>query len=556
MCEEWMMPKQKKRITNQTTRNISGFAWKDNDTLLFTRDFDGDENFHIFRVSLNGEDEKDLTPFEDTKTKVINMLNISKDHILIGTNQRDKRTFDVYRLNIRAGDMQLVLKNPGHFTRWVTDRKGKLRVALATDGTNSSVYYRDSEVEEFQQILSFGFTDVFFPIAFTFDNKTLYVASNMDRDKIAFVEFDPNQKRTLSTVFSHPEVDASRLFWSNKRKDPIAASYVTWKREFHLLDTSYQPLFQDLLSKFPKGFRIVSSDVREERLVIATKWGDYLYNTRDKTVEQKITQAPLWVQDLPESEPIQYTSRDGLNIHGYLTLPKGSEGSKNLPLVVKPHGGPWARDVLGYNSEVQFLANRGYAVLQVNFRGSTGYGKEFWMAGFKQWGKKMQDDITDGVQYLIDQGIADKNRIAIYGISYGGYAALAGLTFTPDLYACGVSVVGQSNLFTFLNSIPPYWKPEQLYKMVGHPEKDKQLLQEASPLFYVDNIKAPLFIVHGANDPRVRKAESEQIVKALEARGVEVPYLIKEDEGHGFHNEENRLEFYSLLEGFLEKCLQ
>ena len=326
-------------------------------------------------------------------------------------------------------------------------------------------------------------------------------------------------------MFSHPEVDASWLIWSNKRKTPIAAFYTTWKREFHVLDTIYQPLFQDLLSKFPKGFNIVSSSSKEDLVVVATKWGDYLYNTRERVVEQ-IVHSPPWLKNLPEPEPIKYTSRDGFTIHGYLTLPKGSDG-KNLPLVVKPHGGPWERDTLKYDPEVQFLVNRGYAVLQMNFRGSVGYGKKFWIAGFKQWGRKMQDDITDGVQYLIDQGIADRNRIAIYGKSYGGYAALAGLAFTPDLYACGVDYVGPSNLFTLLNSLPPYWNLEQMYEKIGHPEKDQQLLREISPLFHVDNIKVPLFVVHGVNDPRVKIAESDQIVKALEDRGVEFPIWLK-----------------------------
>ena len=231
---------------------------------------------------------------------------------------------------------------------------------------------------------------------------------------------------------------------------------------------------------------------------------------------------------------------------------------KKLPVVVNPHGGPWYRDGWEYSSEGQFLASRGYAVFQMNFRGSTGYGKKFWMTGFKQWGQKMQDDITDGVQYLIDTGVADKDRIAIYGDSYGGYATLAGLAFTPDLYACGVNYVGVSNLFTLMQTIPPYWEPirKTFYEMIGHPEKDKELLKKISPLFHVDKIKAPLFVVHGANDPRVKQAEADQIVKKLESKGVKVPYLLKSNEGHGFQNEENRMEFYKLMEVFLENCLK
>jgi dipeptidyl aminopeptidase/acylaminoacyl peptidase len=255
--------------------------------------------------------------------------------------------------------------------------------------------------------------------------------------------------------------------------------------------------------------------------------------------------------------PIEFTARDGMKIHGYLSLPLGVP-SRNLPVVINPHGGPWARDYWGFNPEVQFLANRGYAVLQINFRSSTGYGRKFWEAGFKQWGLSMQDDITDGVQWLIDQKIADPKRIAIYGASYGGYATLAGIVKTPDLYAAAVDYVGVSNLLTFMNTIPPYWKPllVKMHAMVGDPEKDKELLEANSPVLHADKIRTPLFIAQGAHDPRVNKAESDQMVAALKARGVDVEYMVKDNEGHGFHNDENKFEFYERMERFLARHLQ
>jgi dipeptidyl aminopeptidase/acylaminoacyl peptidase len=260
---------------------------------------------------------------------------------------------------------------------------------------------------------------------------------------------------------------------------------------------------------------------------------------------------------MAEQKPIEYKSRDGLTIHGYLTLPN-CDKKKGLPVVVHPHGGPWYRDSWGFNPEVQFLANRGYAVFQMNFRGSTGYGREFWEASFKQWGKTMQDDITDGVNWLVDEGIADKDKVAIYGASYGGYATLAGLTFTPEVYCCGVDYVGVSNLFTFMKTIPPYWKPfmEMMYEMVGDPTKDSVLMHDASPVFYADKITAPLFIAQGANDPRVNKAESDQMVDALKKRGIEVEYMVKDNEGHGFYNEENQFDFYEAMEKFLAKHMK
>ena len=283
----------------------------------------------------------------------------------------------------------------------------------------------------------------------------------------------------------------------------------------------------------------------------------YVYDaTNDKIEELAITTPWLNPDDLAYMKPISYQSRDGLTIEGYLTLPKGVE-PENLPVVVNPHGGPWARDSWGFNPEVQFLANRGYAVLQMNFRGSTGYGKKFWEASFKEWGKKMQDDVTDGVNWLVEKGIADPNRVAIYGGSYGGYATLAGLTFTPELYAAGIDYVGVSNLFTFMNTIPPYWEPyrKMMYEMVGNPEdpKDSVLLYEASPVYHADKIVAPLFIAQGANDPRVNKDESDQMVEALKERGIEVEYMVKDNEGHGFSNQENRFDFYRAMDKFLDE---
>ena len=553
-----------KRITSQTTRDIPAFLWKENDTLIFFKDSGGDENFHIFRVFATGEGEKDLTPFKETTIKELDWLDgISEDHVLIGLNQRDKTVFDAYRLNVKTGEIKMIAENPGHFTSWMTDHKGKLRVAFALEGIDSAVYYRDTEEEKFQKIITIDFEDSFMPCLFTFDNKNLYVSSNLNKDKAAIEIFDPKQKKTLSTVFSHPEVDVYYVTHSKKRKTLTSAIYTTWKTERHFLDGEDEKIFQDLQSKIPNKEISIISINREEDLMVIFSHSDrspgtyYLYDVKTKKLE-KVADSRPWLkeEELAETKPIHYTSRDGLKIHGYLTLPKGSAG-KNLPVIVHPHGGPSARDIWQYNSQVQFLANRGYAIFQMNFRGSTGYGKKFWTAGFKQWGKAMQNDITDGVHYLIDKGIADKDRVGIFGGSYGGYAVLAGLAFTPDLYACGVDYVGPSNLFTLLKTIPPYWKPaqEKMFKMYGHPEKDKELLREISPFFHADKIKAPLFVVQGANDPRVKKAESDQIVKALKDRGIDVPYLVKDNEGHGFHNEENKMEFYSLMEEFLNKHL-
>jgi len=338
-------------------------------------------------------------------------------------------------------------------------------------------------------------------------------------------------------------------------------AFTTWKSEYNFFDAQREAQQKKLENKL-NGYEvaIVSNSKAEDKSLVLSyndkTYGSYYFYDNNTDQLTKLADMSPWLNeaDLCDMKPISYQSRDGLTIHGYLTLPKGVL-AKNLPVVVNPHGGPWARDEWGFNPEVQFLANRGYAVLQMNFRGSVGYGREFWAASFKEWGLKMQDDITDGVNWLVKEGIADSKRVAIYGGSYGGYATLAGAAFTPDLYACAIDYVGVSNLFTFMQTIPPYWKPflDMMYEMVGDPVKDKALMEKVSPVFHVDKIKCPLFVAQGANDPRVNKAESDQMVEALKKRNIEVTYLVKDNEGHGFSNEENKFEFYSTMEDFLKK---
>ena len=399
---------------------------------------------------------------------------------------------------------------------------------------------------------------------FTFDNNELYVASNRGRDKAAIFKFDLDTAKEGELIFENDEVDVYGLMRSKKRKKITGVSYTTDKRQMHFFD-EWRENIQTTLEGKLKGVEVaISQFSKDETKAIVVTYSDrsrgtyYYYNIEtDELV--KLAELSPWLDenDMAEMKPIAYQSRDGLTINGYLTLPTNYKKGDKLPIVVNPHGGPWARDNWGFDPQVQFLANRGYGVLQMNFRGSVGYGREFWEISFKQWGKTMQDDISDGVLWLIDEGIADPDRIAIYGASYGGYATLAGLTFTPDLYACGVDYVGVSNIFTLLETLPPYWElgRQMMYEMIGNPETEKDLLESASPLFHVDKIEAPLFVAQGANDPRVKQAEADQIVEALKSRGIDVPYMLKEDEGHGFYNEDNQFDFYREMESFLAKHL-
>jgi dipeptidyl aminopeptidase/acylaminoacyl peptidase len=497
------------------------------------------------------------------RAEIIDELRDFPDQLLVGLNKRNKEVFDAYRLDLTTGDLVLVAENPGNITSWLADHAGNIRGAQTTDGVNTSFLYRDGATGPFRTVLTTSFRDSFSPLFFTFDNKSLYAASNLGRDKQAIVLVDPATTKEQKVLFEHPDVDVDSLAFSRKRKVLTTISYVTWKPQRKFLDAETEKLFAALEKQLPGyEFAIQSTTDDENRFVVAayndrTPGTRYLYDAgADKLT--KLGDIAPWLPEtkMARMKPIEYKSRDGMTINGYITLPNGKE-PKNLPVIVNPHGGPWARDVWGWNPEVQMLANRGYAVLQMNFRGSTGYGRNFWQASFKQWGLKMQDDISDGVNYLVKEGIADPKRICIYGGSYGGYATLAGVTYTPDLYACAVDYVGVSNLFTFLNTIPPYWKPflDMMHEMVGEPEKDKALLTATSPALNADRIRTPLFIAQGARDPRVNIDEANQMVKALKARGVDVPYMVKENEGHGFRNEENQFDFYEAMEGFLAKYL-
>jgi len=549
------------RLTSSEERGIYGFAWLTDERIGYIKDDGGDENMHFYAVNIDGSNERDLTPFENVQARIIDDLEDDPNHIIIALNKRNPQIHDPYRVNVNDGKMEMIAENPGNISGWMTDHNGKLRVAVTSDGVNTSLLYRDSESDNFEPILTTDFKVSVSPLFFTFDNKNMYVASNRGRDKTAIFEFNIDKAKEGKSIFEHDQVDVSGLMYSKKRKVLTGVSYTVKKSDMVFFDDWRDDIQQKLESQLP-GYEVgITSFSKDETKAIVVTYSDrsrgtYYYYDVEKNKLTDLGKVSPWLKEdhMAEMKPIEYKSRDGLTIHGYLTLPVGIDG-KNLPVVVNPHGGPWARDTWGYRSEIQFLANRGFAVFQMNFRGSTGYGREFWEISFKEWGKSMQDDITDGVNWLIDEGIADPDRIAIYGASYGGYATLAGLTFSPDLYACGVDYVGVSSLFTFMETIPPYWElyRSMLYEMVGHPEKDKELLASSSPLLHVDKIKVPLFIAQGANDPRVKKSESDQIVEALKARGIDVPYMVKENEGHGFYNQENNFDFYREMEKFLKK---
>lgn len=558
------------RITQETERDIGGFFWANNNRIVYVKDSAGDENFQLFAVDRNGNNPRELTPFQNVKIEFIDDLEDNDDELIIGMNKENPMLFEPYRLNVKTGAYHRLADNNNPeepITGWMTDHAGRLRIAIKTiNGVNQHIMYRSVETAPFQTVVKTNFKESLDPLFFEFDDgPVVYCVSNIGRDRSEIVRFNfETGEEVGEPVFKHPEVDAGSLIYSRRRKVLLGAVYTTWKRQIQFFDEERRKM-QERLEGYLPGQEVVavSSNRAEDKYMIRTfsdrSLGAYYFYNLEKEERRKIAEVSPWLneKDMSPMRPVTYQARDGETIHGYLTLPK-EQGGEQLPVIINPHGGPWVRDSWGYNPEVQLLASRGYAVFQPNYRGSTGYGKNFWMKGFKQWGLDMQNDITDGVLWLIETGVADPERVAIYGASYGGYATLAGIAFTPDLYACAVDYVGVSNLFTFMETIPPYWKPylDMLYEMVGHPEEDQSRLRKGSPVFHIDKIKTPLLVVQGANDPRVNIDESDQIVRSLRSRGIDVPYMVKYNEGHGFANEENRFEFYKAMLGFLAKHMK
>lgn len=564
------------RVIEEKEELIKGYGWVNKERLIYVMDEGGNENYHIFAVNIDGSNEKDLTPFEGVKAQIINSLKDQKDYIIISMNKNNPQVFEPYKLNIVTGELEQLfenkdIKNP--IQDFDFDKDGELRAySKLLDGVKNQLYYKDLETGKFNLLVTTDWDESFGISGFNYasDNKNeAYVATNLDSDKLRLVLYDLKENKIIKEVFSNTEYDVSGMARSRKRNYEIDYFYYDGEKSVTVpVSETYKKLHHKMEKAFPnKEFSITGYDDNEDNYLIIVQ-SDKLYGTyyQYSTKTEKFTllydlMPQLKEEDMAEMRPIKFKSRDGLTIHGYITLPKAALDGKKVPLIVNPHGGPQGiRDSWGFNPETQLFASRGYATLQVNFRISGGYGKDFLRAGFGQVGRKAMDDVEDGVNYVIAQGWADKDKIAIYGASHGGYATLMGLIKTPDLYACGVDYVGVSNIFTLFKSMPEYWKPYMkiMYKVWYNLENEKEaeIAKEVSPIFHVDKIKKPLFVVQGANDPRVNINESDQIVSALRAKGYDVPYMVKYNEGHGFSREENSLELYKYMLGFFAKYLQ
>jgi len=565
-------------VTEDKNSPIPAYFWsQDSKNILFIQDKGGNENFRIYAVSPTAQvakgqtvpEAKDLTPLEKVTAIIYAVPENNPNIMIVGLNDRDQRFHDVYSVNIATGERKLLYKNDRNVASWVADLEGNLRLAvisLPDGGTQINRIEGDKLVEVYR--CKFGETCS--PIRFHKDGKRVYMATNKG-DKVdltRLVLFNP-QTQNLEVVDSDPEqkVDFGAPVFSKETEELIATVYIGDRQRIYPKNQQFAADLAYLKQNLPDGELGLSSMTEDGLKMIVTISSDidpgsaYVFDRQSKKLTLLYQILPeLKRENLARMTPIRYTARDGLEIPAYLTLPVGKP-RRNLPVIVMPHGGPWARDIWGYDPFTQFLANRGYAVFQPNFRASTGFGKKFLNAGNKQWGTgTMQHDITDGVNYLIKQGIADQSRVGIFGISYGGYATLAGLAFTPELYAAGVSYVGPSNLITLFQSIPPYWESfkAELELRMGNPEtpEGREQLKQQSPLFSADKMKAPLMVIQGANDPRVKQAESDQIVAALRNKEIDVQYLLAPDEGHGFRKETNRLAVAAALEQFFAQHLQ
>lgn len=555
-----------RQITHLNEKNIFFHFWVNNNELVYYKEVDASKYLSdIFIVDKFGKHERQLSKSGTSKLKIPeDQVLIDDKFLMVYSNKRDSTAFDVYRMNVRDGNMEMVAKNSGNIVGWNTDSEGKLRLAVSSDGVNTTILYRSHEEAEFKPVMTTSFTTIFKPVAFLHDRPNIiYAISNVKRDKCALVEVDCNTGKELKVLFGNDSINVTDAQYSRRRHKMSFAIYESWKNEKHYLDDSIKLLYEDLDRLLPNTeTRIIDRDKNENVFVIRTitdrNPGSYYLYFADKRKLRKLSDfnPAIRLEDMSEMKPVSFKSRDGLTIHGYLTLPlRGS--TQRLPVIVLPHARAGSRDSWGYNAEVQFFANRGYAVFQVNYRGSSGYGKAFASAGFKQWGAKIQDDIDDGVKWLIDQKIADPRRIGVYGSSFGGNIALNCAWRNPKMYVCAASNSGIINLFAYLKSIPPYSKTQlQLfYEIVGDPLKDVDQMRMASPLFQADKINIPVFIAQNSKDYYTNLGDALQLVKNLNKRGVKMKYLQNEGLYLG-GNQEARQEFYTGLEQFFETNLK
>jgi len=549
-------------VTKDTDRGIHSYMWAhDNRHVLYTQDSGGDENWRLYTVDLETGDIADRTPFEGVQAQLITHRKQFPNDVLVGLNSDNPQLHDVFHLNLSSGELRKVADNPG-FVGWLVDAQLKVRGAAAPQPDGGvAIMVRDNEDDEWRSLVVLDSDDALTsgPIGFNAAGDAIYFQSSVGANAARLVRMDV-AAGDVEVLASDPTYDLVTVVMHPDTREMQMAGFLKERLEWQILDPEIAEDIEAIRRLHPGDFGISDRD-HADRTWLVTFDDDagpvkyYAYDRESKQARFLFDHRPaLNRYSLAPMEPFSMKARDGLELNGYMSFPVGVE-RRNLPTIINVHGGPWHRDSWGFNPEAQWMANRGYLCVQVNFRGSTGYGKDFVNAGDREWGGKMQDDVSDTVQWVIEQGYADPDRICIYGGSYGGYATLVGATFTPELYKCAVSIVGPSNLKTWIETVPPYWAPmiSMLHKRVGNPEADEDFLWSRSPLSRVEKIDIPMIIAHGANDPRVKLSETEQIVEAMKAKGIDHELIVFDDEGHGFAKPENRMTFYRAVEKFLAR---
>lgn len=553
------------RATSFADYPVKDYFWTLNNELVFNKDLTDLNRYQLFALNIQDRKLKQLLSLAKVKLRLLSRNHDKKDWIDIAMNKRDSAIFDVYKLNTQTGELKPYIKNPGNIREWYPASEGNIRLAKASDGVNETILFRQDDQHPFKPIISNNFRNSVTPVAFTqTGGNHFYALSNLNRDKTALVEIDAATGKEIKLVYDRKTADIGEVNYSaNKRRLDI----VNWeeaKPERFFMNQEIKLIYENLEKLLPDHeIKIIDRDTSENKLLINTytdrsPGSVYLYEADTKKLTKLTDFNPdIKAEEMCAMKPVSYKASDGLLINGYLTLPQ-TKRQTNLPVVMMPHGGPWGRNSWGYNAEVQFLANRGYAVFQVNYRGSIGYGKAFKSAGFKEVGGKMQQDITDGVKWLIANKTANPKQIAIFGGGFGGFSALHGVSFNPKLYQCAIVQYSLINFFTYIKDVPPFFKPylSMTYEMVGNPEKDADMLRAISPVFHTDKIKVPLLIFQGAKDPRANISELNQFVRDLRSRDITVKYVLKENERAIFKNEQNRLEMYGEIESFLETNLK
>ncbi|MGD1842517.1 MAG: prolyl oligopeptidase family serine peptidase [Thermonemataceae bacterium] len=564
------------RVIEEGEDLIRGYGWANDNRLIYIQDKGGNENYHLFAVDIDGQNQKALTPYEGVRVQILNNLKEQKDYMIVSMNKDNPQIFEPYKINIKNGELKKIFENKdpqNPVSGYDFDKEGNLRAYTQQQNfTEYVLYYQTEKEKPFEEVVRTTWKDNFYIVGFNYRSENphdAFVISNTESNTDEIILYDLKEKKVLKIVYANESFDMGGMSRSRKRDYEIDYYYYTGEKSVIIpVSATYKKLHKKFQEKFgEQTFNIVSKTDEEDKYLLYINSDKlygvyYLYDVAKDSFKEIFNLMPdLKPEAMAEMRPIKFKTRDGLTMYGYLTVPNEVKAGKKVPLIVNPHGGPYGpRDYWGFNPETQLFASRGYATLQVNYRGSGGYGKEFYLAGSKQIGRKMLDDLEDGVAYVKTLNMIDEDRIAIYGGSYGGLATLGSLVKTPDLYVCGVDYVGVSNLFTFFKSFPPYWKPylgqvyEQWYD--ENDAKDVEIMKQVSPALNVDKITKPLFVVQGANDPRVNINESDQIVKNLRDRGFEVPYMVKYNEGHGFGHEENRIELYQTMMGFFAKHLK